>query len=89
MSPLISLQAVRAIAFENRSAPSSPIFHTLQLSNLFELKLLTFVDESVNKISPSCFHEFFYLFSNVHQHDIRKACKGDIFVTRKTFCNMA
>ena len=64
IKPIFILQkkAVRAIAFENSSAPSSPIFHTLQflkMQDLFELKLLNFVYESVNKISPSCFHEFF------------------------------
>ena len=49
----------------------------------FELKLLTFVYKSVNTISPSSFHEFFDLLSNVHQHDTRQACKGDIFLARK------
>ena len=43
---ILQKEAVRAVAFENRYAPSSPIFHTLQLlklEDLFELKLLTFV----------------------------------------------
>ena len=88
IKPIFTLQkkVVRAIAFENRSAPSNPIFFNLQLlklEDLFELKLLTFVYESVNRISPSCFHEFFYLLSHVHQHDTRQACKCDILLTRK------
>ena len=67
IKPIFILQkkAVTAIAFENHFAPSSPNFHTLQLLKLqdfFELKLLTFVYESANKISPSCFHEFFIYF---------------------------
>ena len=47
------------------------------------MKLLTFVYEAVNKFSPSCFHEFFDVLSQVHQHDTRQARKGDILLTHK------
>ena len=47
------------------------------------MKLLTFVYESVNKLSPPCFHEFFYMFSHVQQHDSRQAHKADILLTCK------
>ena len=88
IKPIFTLQkkAVRAIAFENCYAPSSPNFLDLQLlklQDLFELKLLSFVYESVHEISPSCFHGFFNLVSNVHQHHTRQAAKSDIFLTRK------
>ena len=88
IKPIFILQkkVVRAITFNNFSAPSAPIFLTLRLlkmQDLFEMKLLTFVYEAVNKLSPSCFHEIFDVLSQVHQHDTRQARKGDILLTRK------
>ena len=88
IKPIFILQkkVVRAITFNNFSAPSAPIFLTLRLlklQDLFEMKLLTFVYEAVNKLSPSCFHEFVDVLSQVHQHDTRQARKGDILLTRK------
>ena len=55
----------------------------LKLKDLFEMKLLTFVFESVNKYSLSCFHDYFDVLSQVHQHDTRQACEGDIRWTCK------
>ena len=69
----------------NFTSPSSPIFSDLKilkLYDLFHLKLLLFVYESVNRMSPSVFHNFFEILSDVHQHDTRQARKGDIFMTR-------
>ena len=68
LKPISVLQkkVVRAISFKNLSAPSTPIFITLRilkLKDLFEMKLLTFVFESVNKYSPSCFHDYFDVLS--------------------------
>ena len=83
---ILKKKVERAITFNNFSAPSAPIFLTLRLlklQDLFEMKLLTFVYEAFNKFSPSCFHEFFDVLSQVHQHDTRQARKGDILFTRK------
>ena len=87
IKPIYILQkkVVRAIAFMNFTSPSSPIFSDLKilkLYDLFHLKLLLFVYESVNRISPSVFHNFFEILADVHQHDTRQARKGDIFMTR-------
>ena len=67
-------------------SPSTSIFSDLKilkLYDLFELKLLTFVYESVNKISPSFFHNFFETLTTVHHYNTRQASSGDIFMTRK------
>ena len=37
------------------------------------MKLVTFVYEAADKFSPSCFHEFFDVFSQGHKHDTRQA----------------
>ena len=68
IKPIFILQkkVLRAITFNNFSAPSAPIFLTLRLlklQDLFEMKLLTFVlYEAVNKFSPSCFLDFLMCF---------------------------
>ena len=58
---LLEKRVVRAITFKSFTSPSTPIFSNLKilkLYDLFQLKLLTFVYESVNKISPVFFHNF-------------------------------
>ncbi len=88
INPVLLLQkrAIRAISFEHFTAPSTPIFSDLKilkLQDLFHLKLLSFVYECVNKISPSCFHSFFKLVGSVHQHGTRQVIKNNIFLTQK------
>ena len=83
---LLQKKVVRAIAFKSFTSPSTPIFSDLKilkLYDLFELKLLTFVYESVNMISPVFFHNFFETLSSVHRYDTRQASKGDIFMTQE------
>ena len=49
---------IRAIAFEHFTSLTTPLFSSLKilkLRDLFKLKLLSFVYDCVNKISPSCF----------------------------------
>ena len=83
---LLQKRIIRAIAFQSFSSPSSPIFSNLKilkLQDLFQLKLLSFVYECINKISPVCFYNFFESIKSIHHHDTRKASKNDIFLTRK------
>ena len=88
IDPIFKLQkkAVRAISFQPRMSPSLPIFSDLKLlklSELFEVRLLVFVFDSVNKTSPSCFHDFFLFSSSVHQYSTRQASQGDLYMFRK------
>ena len=70
---IIYKRVVRAIAFMNFTSPSSPIFSDLkilQLYDLFHLKLLLFVYESVNRnllLSFSIFLKFCQMFINMIQ----------------------
>ena len=87
IDPIFKLQkkAVRAISFQPRLSPSFPIFKDLKLlklSEIFELRLLTFVYDSVNKTSPCCFHDFFLFSSSVHQYSTRQASQGDLYLYR-------
>ena len=83
---LLQKRVIRAIVFEHFTSPSTPLFSDLKilkLRDLFQLKLLSFAYDCVNKISPSCFHSFFDLVQSVHQHCTRQATKNDIFLTQK------
>ena len=86
--PLFLLQkrVVRAISFQHFNAPSTPIFSDLKilkLSDLFQLPLLSFVYDCINKISPPYFHSFFELVDSVHQYSTRQASKNNIFLIQK------
>ena len=85
INPVFLLQKrdIRAIAFEHFTAPTTPLFSDLKilkLHDLFQLKLLSFVYDCVNKISPSCCHSFFDLVQSVHQHCTGQATKNNIFL---------
>ena len=83
---LLQKKVVRAIAFKSFTSPSTPIFSDLKilkLYDLFDLKLLSFVYESINMTSPVCFHNFFESLTSVHQYNTRQASKGDIFMTQE------
>ena len=83
---LLQKRVVRAISFENFTSHSTPIFlnlKILKLHDLFQIKLLTFVYDCINKTAPSYFHSFFALVETVHQYGTRQASKNDIFITQK------
>ena len=91
--PIFKLQkkAVRAISFQPRMSPSLPIFNDLKLlklSEIFKLRLLTIVFDSVNKTSSSCFHDFFLFCSSVHQYSTRQTCQGHLFMSKETAFSM-
>ena len=49
--------------------PSSPIFKSLnilKIQDIFNAETLKFVYESVNKLNPSQFHDYFHYSSNLH-----------------------
>ena len=47
------------------------------------LRLLTYIFDSVNKTSPSCFHNFFLFNSSVHQYSTIQASQDDLYLSRK------
>ena len=76
LEPISKLQkkAVRAISHQPFRSPSLLIFKKLKLlrfQDIFQLRLLTFVYKSINKKNPSCFHDYFSLNANIHQHSTR------------------
>ena len=93
IDPILKLQkkAVRAISFQPRMSPSLPIFNDfklLKLFELFELRLLTFVFDSVNKTSPTCFHDFSYLIHLFVSIPQGRPVKVTYICLEKTVSNM-
>ena len=83
---LLQKKVFRAIAFKSFTSPSTPILSDLKilkLYDLFDLKLLIFVYESVNRISPFFFHNFIETLAAVHHYGTKQASKDDIFMTRR------
>ena len=83
---LIQKKIVRAIAHQHPFSHTLPIFKSfklLQLHDIFRIKLLCFVFESINKLNTYCFHNFFLLNSSVHEYFTRQSDRGDIFRNHK------
>ena len=81
---MLQKRVLRAISLEHSTLPSTPLFSNLKifkLQELFHLKLLIFVYECINKISPTYFHSFFDLVESDNQYDTRQASRNDVFLT--------
>ena len=92
LEPIFKLQkkAVIAISPQPYRSLSLPIFKKLKLlrlQDIFQLRLLTFVYESINKKNPSCFHDYFSFNANIHQHSFnantRQSNRGNLFLTHR------
>ena len=70
-------------AFHPLSLSSKILKFSNLVSDMFELRLLTFVFDSVKKTSPECFHIFFVFNSSVNQYCTRQASQGDLYLTRQ------
>ena len=88
IEPIFKLQkkALRAISHEHPRSHTLPIFKTLKLlrqQDVFQLKMLGFVFESINKMNPMCFHDFFTCNSSIHEYHTRQSYRGDVFLAHK------
>ena len=88
IDPIIKLQnrAVMIISHQTFLCHTIPIFKTLKLLRLpdiFKLRILTFVFESLNKLAPHFFHNYFSLNSSIHSYETRYSARGDIYVEKK------
>ena len=88
IDPITKLQkkAIRIISNQSLLCQTTPIFKTLKLLKLpdiFKLRLLTFVFESLNKLAPHYFYNYFSLNSSIHSYETRHSTRGDIYVEKK------
>ena len=88
LNPLFNLQKkiLRSINFEPFLSPCTPLFQslkTLKIVDILHLNILTFVYKSLNKLSISCFHDYFQTNLSVHRIGTRQATRGDLFKSNK------
>ena len=60
---------MRSITFNENTAPSTPIFDTLQIlkfNDVILLQITSFVYECVNNLAPIYFRDFLRSIHNVH-----------------------
>ena len=89
LEPVAILQKkiMRSITFNENTAPSTPIFDTLQIlkfNDVILLQITSFVYECVNNLAPVYFRDFFRSIHNVHDIGTRQSKRGDLFALR---CN--
>ena len=85
-SKIFKLQnrALRIISFANFRADSNPLYSNLKILKLGDLIVLQnclFVHDTLNKVSPLCFHNYFQHTRNLHPHNTRGADFGCLLVT--------
>ena len=79
VSPNITLQkrAVRLISHQTLLYNTTSIFKTPELLHL------TFVFESLSKLTPHFFHNYFSLKSSIHSYEARHSTHVDVYVDKK------
>ena len=83
LEPIYVLQkkVLKAITFSDITSSSDPLFDRLQvlkLADLFQVQVLSFVYECVNKIAPSYFSGYFTGINMIHNIGTRQSEKGDL-----------
>ena len=93
LNPLFNLQKkiLRCINFEPFLSPCTPLFQslkTLKIVDILRLNILTFVYKSLNKLSISCFHDYFQTNLSVRRIGTHQATRGDLFKSFKKYYNV-
>ena len=88
LNQLFNLQKkiLRCIKFEPFLSPSTAIFQslkTLKIVDILHPNILTIVYKSLNKQSPSCFHDYFQPNSSARRIGTRQATRGDLLKSIK------
>ena len=84
LNPLFNLRKkiLHCIKFEPFVSPSMTLFQSfkaLKIVDILHLNILTCVYKSLNKLSPSRFHDYFQTNSSVHRIGTRQATRGNLF----------
>ena len=89
LEPIAILQKkiMRSITFNENTAPTTPIFDTLQIlkfNHVILLQITSFVSECLKNLAPVYFRDFFRSIHNVHDIGTCQSKRGDLFALR---CN--
>ena len=78
---VLQKKVLKAITFSDITASSDPLFDRLQvleLADLFQVQILSFVYECVNKIAPSYFSGYFTSINMIQNIGTCQSKKGDL-----------
>ena len=89
LDPVAILQkkVLRIIVFSEKTAPSAPIFDSLQflkLNDIITYQITSFVFECLHNLAPLYFHGYFTSIERMHNIGTRQSIRGDLFALR---CN--
>ena len=76
--------ALRIMTFSNSRTSSNPLYaklKILKLKDIIILKNCLFVYDSLNKMTPLCFHDYFQQLQSVHSIQTKSASLGCVYVT--------
>ena len=80
-------RALRIISFANFGADENPLFHNLniiKLSDQITIQNCLFVHDTLKKLSPVCFHDYFLPTQDIHPFSTKSSSLGCLYVTK---CN--
>ena len=75
------------IVFSEKTAPSAPIFDSLQilkLNDIITYQITSFVFECLHNLAPLYFHGYFTSIERIHNIGTQQSIRGDLFTLR---CN--
>ena len=78
-------RALRIISFANFCADSTPLYHNLNiiaLSDHITIQNCLFVHDTIKKISPVCFHDYFVTTQNIHPIYTKSSSLGCLYVNK-------
>ena len=78
-------RALRIISFVNFCADSTPLYHNLNiitLSDHITIQNCLFVHDTLKRISPICFHDYFVPTQNIHPIYTTNSSLGCLYVTK-------
>ena len=85
LKPVTTLQkrVVRLMTFSDPRSHSEPLLKSLRLlkfSDVIHLEILSFVYQWYDKLSPSCFVNYFSPVSSIHSYNTRQSQVDNLFV---------
>ena len=77
-------KVLRGINFQSFTAPSKPFFQSLiilKLEDTIYFNISVFVHQPLNKLSPTCFYNYFTPSTSVNRFGTCQTTRGDLFIS--------
>ena len=80
---IIQKKAIRVISFSEPKSHSEPLLKSLnllELNDVIQLQILSFVHQWSYRLLPLCFSEYFKFTSSVNSYSTRQSCYRNLYV---------